>query len=196
LRADIVSTFYAVLGKSTLGHLIGQDPPLKTCRGIPIEGKRAELTPEEIRDFFTEGFRIIEGVSSHFFFNMGEVGHQEWADRQEITCMVSIEHETDQVNLPVPRTGKRITLLSCIALDGSFMKPIVIVPRKTVDDLALTGMTPEKVTVKSQVHGFMSTSLFDSWFWDTFIPELTRQRGFFGYDGPAVPAGQLHMSHE
>jgi hypothetical protein len=100
--------------------------------------------------------------------------------------VVPIEHETDQVNLHLPRTGKRITPLSCIALDRSFMRSTVIVPRKTVDDFPPTGMTPEKVTLQSQVHGFLNTSLFDSWFQDTFIPELTRRRGFFGYDGPAV----------
>lgn len=187
LKAHIVSTFHVVLEKSTLCHIIGRDPRLKTCRGIPIEAKRAEVTPEQIRNFFAEALTIAEGVPSHFVFNMDEMGHQEWADRKEIICVVPIDHEGDHVCLPVPRTGKRITLLSCIALDGSFLKPTVIVPRKTVDDdLPLTGMTPEKVTVQSQIHGFVNTSIFDSWFQETFVPELTRRRGLFGYDGPAV----------
>jgi hypothetical protein len=67
--------------------------------------------PEKVRDFFAEGLRIVEGVLSHFVFNLDEMEHQEWADRQEITCVVPIEHETDQVNRPVPPAGKRITLL-------------------------------------------------------------------------------------
>jgi hypothetical protein len=35
--------------------------------------------------------------------------------------------------MPVSRTGKRITLMACIAADSSVLKPQVIVPRKTVD---------------------------------------------------------------
>jgi hypothetical protein len=152
-----------------------------------MEARRTEVTPEQIRQFFADSFRIIEGVPSHFIFNMDEMGHQEWADRQEIVCVVPVEHDDDVVSLPVPRTGKRITLISCIALDGSFLKPVVIIPRKTVDaDIQLTGMTPEKVTIKSQVHGFVSGQIFESWFEETFLPELSIRRTAFGYAGPSV----------
>jgi hypothetical protein len=118
---------------------------------------------------------------------MDEMGHQEWADRQNVMCVVPSTHDEDHVNLPVSRTGKRITLLACIALDGSFLRPTVIIPRKTVDsDLSLTGMTSEKVTVKSQPHGFINAPIFDSWFEETFLPELRTRREAFQYQGPAV----------
>jgi hypothetical protein len=64
-----------VLEKSTLCHLIGWDPCLKICRGVTIEAKRVEVTPEEIRDVFAEGLRIIEGVPTRLVFNMDEMGH-------------------------------------------------------------------------------------------------------------------------
>jgi hypothetical protein len=58
------------------------------------------------------------------------------------------------------RCGKRITLLACIGADGSYMKPLVIIPRKTVDaDLMLSGLTPEKVAVASQPKGFVNSVL-------------------------------------
>jgi hypothetical protein len=60
-------------------------------------------------------------------------------------------HEADHVNFPVALTGKRMTPMACIALNGSFLKPMVIVPRKmTANDLVLTALTSEKVIVKSQ----------------------------------------------
>jgi hypothetical protein len=52
-------------------------------------------------------------------------------------------HPGDQVGHPVSRAGKRITLLACIAADGSSAIPLVITPRKTIDeDLWLTRITP------------------------------------------------------
>jgi hypothetical protein len=145
------------------------------------------ITSEQIEDFFREAFMTIEGVPAHFIFNMDEMGHQEWVDRKEITCVVPHCHEGDHVNFPVTRIGKRITLIACIALDGSFLKPTIIVPRKTVDqDLVLTGLTPEKVTIKSQLHGFIDAPIFDSWVKETFLRDLRKRREAFGYIGPAI----------
>jgi hypothetical protein len=64
--------------------------------------------------------------------------------------------------MPVSRTGKHITLMASIAADGSVLKPEIIIPRQTVDiDLLLTGLTDEKVTIRSQPHGFVGTLLFN-----------------------------------
>jgi hypothetical protein len=129
----------------------------------------------------------VDGVPAHFVFNMDEMGHQDWADRAEKTCVVPVSHAGDYVYVPVSRAGKRITLIACIARDGSTLRPEVIIPRKTVDiDMVLTGLTSEKVTIRSQRHGFIDTRIFDSWFEETFIPELLRRRAVHGYQGPAV----------
>jgi hypothetical protein len=187
LRLYIERVFQISLEKSTLHHMVERDPRLKTCRGIPMEDSRVAGTSEQITEFFREGFEILQGVPAHFVFNMDEMGHQQWADRKEITCVVPSQHEGDHVNFPVQRTGKRITLIACIALDGSFLKPTIIIPRKTVDtDLLLTGLTSEKVTIKSQPNGFINTPIFDSWVQETFLPELRRRREVFDYEGPAL----------
>jgi hypothetical protein len=187
VKEFIARTFHVSLEKTTLGHLLERDPRFRTCPGVPMEDLRIAVTPQQIENFFREAFSVIEGVPAHFIFNMDEMGHQEWADRKQVVCVIPSFHQDNHVNVPVPRTGKRITMIACITLDGSFLKPTIIVPRKTVDtDLILTGMTSEKVTVKSQPHGFINTSIFDSWFEETFIPELRRRRETFEYAGPAV----------
>jgi hypothetical protein len=66
------------------------------------------------------------------------MGHQEWADRQEQVCSVPTAHAEPQVDFPVPQTGKGITLIAYVAADGSHLKPLIVIPRKTYDtDLAL-----------------------------------------------------------
>jgi hypothetical protein len=65
---------------------------------------------------------------------MDEMAHQEWADAPEKACFVPIYHAGDRVDYPVPRTGKRITLLACVTADGSFLKPAIVSPRKISDE--------------------------------------------------------------
>jgi hypothetical protein len=59
----------------------------------------------------------------------------------------------DELFDPASRTGKRITLIACVAADGSDIRPCLIIQRKTFDDgLILLGSTPEQVEIYSQGH--------------------------------------------
>jgi hypothetical protein len=71
-----------------------------------MAAKRVAVTPEQIQNFFCEGFRIIEGAPAHFVFNMDEMGYQEWADRKNATCVVPSSHEENHVNFPVADSKK------------------------------------------------------------------------------------------
>jgi hypothetical protein len=107
-----------------------------------MEDKRTEMTEDAILEFFRRAIEVTDGVPFHFIFNMNEMGHQDWAHRGEQTCVVPAAHHDDYVYMPVSRAGKRITLMACIAADGSAIKPQIIIPRKTIDDdLVLTGST-------------------------------------------------------
>jgi hypothetical protein len=117
---------------------------------------------------------------------MDEMGHQDWADAHDTICVVPRDIPDDEVFYPVSRTGKRITLIACIAGDGSYIRPCLIIPRKTFDDeLLCFGFTPEKVEIYSQSHSFIDIEIFNDWFRDTFIPELIARRQRFTYQGPA-----------
>jgi hypothetical protein len=117
---------------------------------------------------------------------MDEMGHCDWADRQDKVVWVSSYYQKKTVPLPVSRTGKRITLVASIALDGSICKPLFIIPRKTVDDdLHFMGLTSEKIAVVHQQKGFMVTAIFEQWFCDIFLQELMKRRAIYEYNGPA-----------
>jgi hypothetical protein len=134
LRVFVEHVFHISLEQSTLAHMIERNPRLKTYPGVSMEAARVAVTSEQIDNFFQEAFRITESVPAHFIFHLDETGHQKWADRKAIPCGVPPFHEGHHVNFPVARIGKRITLMACIALDGSFLKPMGIVPRKTGDN--------------------------------------------------------------
>jgi hypothetical protein len=95
---------------------------------------------------------------------MDEMGRQEWADRQEGRCYVIATVSKDQIPVPIPRYGKRITVLASIATNGSHLKPFVIIPRKIVNaNLILSGLTAEKIAVSAQPKGFVNPVLFQKW---------------------------------
>lgn len=185
--AHITERYAKTLDQNTIRHLLNRDMRVRPCRGVPIEDKRLQVTAADIRSYFDELTEAIESVPAHFIYNMDEMGHQEWADRQEQVCYVPVSHEDSQVYFPVPRTGKRITLVACIAADGSYLKPLIVIPRKTYDaDLGLTGLTDEKVTVYSQAKGYTDRPIFHAWLTEIFLPEVARRRDALGYGGQAV----------
>jgi hypothetical protein len=58
------------------------------------------------------------------------------------TVSVPDDFDADQVPIPVNRAEKRITLVACICLDGSFTKPMVVIPRHPFDnDLLLLSVS-------------------------------------------------------
>jgi hypothetical protein len=119
-----------------------------------MEQGRVDVAPEQISSFFAILIATIDGIPAHFVLNMDEMDHQDWADRQRLTCFVPAALPDGSVYMPVSRLGKRITIIACIAADGSYLTPTVIIPRKTVDsDLPITGPTGEKVKVYKQRKG-------------------------------------------
>jgi hypothetical protein len=117
---------------------------------------------------------------------MDEVGHQAWVDPGPIMCYVPAQDQSDTVYFPVPRTGKRTTLIACIAADGSHLKSCMIIPRKTYDDdIAFFGWTREKIDIYHQSKSLIDRGIFSDWLTDIFGPELLMRREKWHYDGPA-----------
>jgi hypothetical protein len=112
VNAYVEEHFRVHLTKQTIHELLKRDARVKSCRGISMEDRRTKMMPEVISEFFRRAIETIDGVPSHFVFNMDEMGHQDWADRAEQVCVISSTHESDHVYLPVSRAGKRTTLMA------------------------------------------------------------------------------------
>jgi hypothetical protein len=52
-------------------------------------------------------------VLPHFTFNMDDVGRQDSSDSMDTSCYVPAEREQPPAQVPVPRTGRWITTLTC-----------------------------------------------------------------------------------
>jgi hypothetical protein len=92
------------------------------------------VTIEQIEEYFVRVNGLITGSTAHFSFNRDEMGHQDWADAHEKVCYVPATVQPTRIGYPVSRKGKRITLIGCIAGDGSFLLPALVISRKTFED--------------------------------------------------------------
>jgi hypothetical protein len=171
----------------TLRHALARDSRIKPVTASPMEDTRMAVTIEQISEHFALLSKLLTDVPAQFVWNMDEMGHQDWPDAVDKVCYVPAELPTNHVTYPVSRKGKRITLIACIGADGSFMRPALVISRKTFEDeLLLFGYTPDKVEIYDQPNAYIDRDIFTDWFRDTFIQELQVRRAKDNYQGPAV----------
>ena len=87
-----------------------------------------------------------------------------------------MEHR-DGMEVGVPRTINRCTLLGCVGLDGTRVKPAIITKNKTLNSLIFeSGYSPENVAFHSITNSFITGDVFMQWLNDIFIPHVEATR--------------------
>jgi hypothetical protein len=182
IRHVVVDEWNIPIERVLLYHILLRDKRLRSVHANPME-----VPTEKIEGYFDTLQNLITNVPADFVFNFDEMGHQDFANAQQLVCIVPREEaSSSSVYYPVSRSGKRITLLARIAADGSFMRPAVVLARKTYEDEILeTRLTSEKLELYSQSHSFIDQSIFEDWFCDTFCVDLSRRREQQNYWGPS-----------
>jgi hypothetical protein len=151
------------ISNDTLRRALARDQRIKPCAGTPMEMQRVQVTNEALMEYYSLLQRTIEEVPTAFIWNMDEIGHSDWADAHQELVYVPSNFEEDHIPIPVNRAGKRITLVGCICLDGTVMKPMVVIPRHTVDnDLSLLGVSNSNCHICHQPNGFIDRELFET----------------------------------
>jgi hypothetical protein len=117
-----------------LRHILSKIPDFHTCKGIPTEETRTQVSAIEIENWFLLLQGKCQNIPAHFLFNMDEMGHQSWADAHSHIVYVPFDHTNPTTPIATQRTGRRITLVAGIGLDGSYLKPLIIIPRKSIEN--------------------------------------------------------------
>ena len=102
---------------------------------LPTEEARLEVDRDALKTLYTTTLpAAIEGVHPSLVFNMDEMGAERYADRKRVNVFLPnrMEHRGG-MEVGIPRTTHRCTLVACIALDGSRVKPAVITKNKTLN---------------------------------------------------------------
>jgi hypothetical protein len=168
---------------NTLCHIVAGIDGIRSCTAFPMEVERMNVPDQAVYHWFSklrDRFRDLN-VPAHFVFNMDEMGHQDYADAKEKTCIVP-RYVTEKQYYEVSRRGKRITLIACIAADGSCLRSALIIHRATYEtEIQESGLTEEKLRVYCQSHAFIDHDIFLHWLKDTFLPALSLRRLQYDY---------------
>lgn len=161
---------------------------LKVESAEAIDEDRYYCSPNSIENYYhqLEGFFITYNIPSCFVFNVDEEGHDEYVDSPKNELVVVPKDNSDKLFYPVERKSDHTTFVACIAADGTFMKPLIVVKRKTIEARAIRLGLWTKVKVKYQETGYINSEVFDDWVEQIFIPDVNERRRTYNYSGPAV----------
>ena len=146
---------------------------------LPTEDVRVDVDREALKTLYTTTLpAALEGVHPALVFNMDEMGAERYADKKRVNVLVPsrMEHRGG-MEVGIPRTINRCTLLGCVGLDGTRVKPAIITKNKTLNSLIFeSGNSPEKLTVYSTANSFITGDVFFQWLTDIFIPHVEATR--------------------
>ena len=151
----------------------------------PMEEDRYGCKIDDIIDYYRILAETLAEIPCGFCFNLDESGIQRYVDARDTYLVVPENFPDEELAFPVYRAAKRITLLHCISTDGSYTKPLFVLPRKTVDSEVFSYIDPNSCRFSTQEHGFLTAELFKYWLYSCFFPELDNKRATFQYYGPA-----------
>ena len=147
--------------------------------GIPTEESRVLLDHGKVRRLYETTLPdAVNGVHPALVLNLDETGLNRYADRKRINVFVPEDAPEDGgVLVGIPRTANRFTLMACIALDGSKLKPLIVTRNKTVSSLMFEkGYSRENLILVSTKKGFVTIEVFNLWLVEVFIPAVEERR--------------------
>jgi hypothetical protein len=140
-----------------------------------------------VESYFGELARLIDGKSAAFIFNLDESGFQVWADKRVRHVIVPACYERDEIPISVDRAAQRKSLLVCITVYDTYLRPLLILTRETIERVLIEqGINSELAVMDRQEHGFISMVLFKDWCHEVLFPALEERRQPLGYRGVAI----------
>jgi hypothetical protein len=119
-------------------------------------------------------------------YNIDESGLQPWADAHDNVVIAPRSSPEDEVAVAMERHQKRVRNLVGIKADGSILKSLVIVPRKSIEiELDELGHTPDQVIYAMHESGFINSALFEVWSKQVLFPDVEETRTRIGYERDA-----------
>ena len=183
----IIELFDKYIALPSIRAIIRKMPEYTSVKAKPLETNRYECEYQVILEFYELLAEVLEGVPIGWLFNLDETGQQDFVDSRELCVVVPSNSESaEHAVYKVDRNGKRCTALHCISSDGKFLKPLFILPRKTIDAEVFDEISPDDVMFAETKTGFINTEAFCRWFDEVFINHIIEKRNQTGYSGKAV----------
>ena len=132
-----------------------------------------------------ESFCNTYNIPSYFILNVDEECHEDYSDSKKERMFVTQETK-GSINYPFKRSNTHTTFIACITADGSYLKPLIVIKRKTIEARVFRVPIFDKLYIAANESGFITTEIFDDWVNKIFISYIDSKRKEMDYTGPAV----------
>ena len=132
----------------------------KIALSRPMEDHRLQASIRDIAAYFDLLAQAVAGVPSALIFNLDESGFQRFVDLKHSSIVVprGSAHALHSVS----RQEKRATFLLTVAADGTCLKPLLVVPRVTIEaELFIAGYGPQNCIITHSARGYITRDLFE-----------------------------------
>ena len=184
LEDYILKNFNKNITHRALVYYLHNHTPFLVTLASPMDEERVKFSEEQVKNYIDEITQKLVGVRRGFLFNCDESGQCDYIDERQTFVIHPRDEKSPKI--PVSRAARRLSVLHTIASDGEWIKPLFVVPRKTLDSSVYKVIPPDQIEVKHQNKGFLNTEIFEHWFTSIFVPHLKEKRLRKQYSGPAL----------
>lgn len=163
------------ISPDTLRNYILDSELFRIIKGEPIDEKRYLVDQKNIDNFYISLKKLVDNCPASSMLNTNEAGQDEFVDTHFMNVIVPSSCTDATTKIPVRRQCKRSTLVHCICADGTMTKPLLIIPRKTLDSVLLKRLTCNNIMIKYQDKGFANTDLIRTWLEEIFLPTVQQK---------------------
>ena len=170
---------------NTLRKWIQKHTAFAVTLSKPMEQERLQLKEEDIVLYYNKLEEAVRDVPSGLILNLDESGFAKYADARDEA--VVLPKECDWRHYPVTRREKRATFLLTVSADGRCLKPLLIVPRSTLEsEVLLAGYTSDEAIFVKSANGYITRDLFERYLVEVVVPYINLRRHELEYRGYAV----------
>ena len=145
----------------------------------PTDQQRLTVERRDVEAYYNALEEDIRGLHPALVFNMDEMGVEIFAERKEVNVFVRFNQvpEEGDVQVGLPRSARRCTLIACISPNGDTMIPIISTKTKTVHSLLFDrGFSLNELRVFSTENSFITGNIFSRWVNEVFLPTVDKKR--------------------
>ena len=188
LSRYIKSEWGVDVSKKTIHRLVKEHPELSPGVAMPMERMRAEVTREELVQFYDQLRVIVDGVLPESVVNLDEVGFSRRARGSPLPCVIPSQLQESKIEyVPQDELDSTTTLLAAVTLAGEALLPYIVTPVKSLPNEFLTQATwmGRDCVLDFSSSGFANGRVINQWYEKVFRPWCERHRR--NIDNPHAP---------
>lgn len=186
--------------KNWVSRFIGRHPNISPRTPENLGFQRTHITEERIKDWFSSLEKFLNDEhnidAAEYFkpengsrvFNLDESGFPLQGTNQRLKIIA--EKGIKNVHRISSDTREQITVLACVAANGTFEKPLVVFPGQRMPKYNFGNIDAAKYSLGHSMNGWMTSDVFFTWLSSIFYPSVKDRVTF-----PIIVFLDGHTSH-